>query len=253
MKNQITNFKIILFRTLPGLDGLIAYNRYRRDAWVSSKVKHISNGSKVLDIGAGGCPYRPLFQHCDYKTQDFVQLSDEQIQHEVGYGKIDYVCDISNIPVENKSFDVVICTEVIEHVPFPINVIIETARILKPGGTLLITAPLQSGLHQEPYHFYGGFTKYWYEKFLTDNGYKDIQITPNGSIYTSLLATKYTLIKQCLEDLIYSKFIIKIVSFLFLIILLPLAIFLTAPLFFAEKFYRRHEFTAGYHVSATKI
>jgi ubiquinone/menaquinone biosynthesis C-methylase UbiE len=253
MKNQITKFKITLFRILPGLDRLIAYNRYRRDTWVSTKAKLISNGSKVLDIGAGGCPYRSLFQHCDYKTQDFVQLSDEQIQHEVGYGKIDYVCDISNIPVENESFDVVLCTEVIEHVPFPIDVITETARILKPGGTLLITAPLQSGLHQEPYHFYGGFTKYWYEKFLQDNGYKDIQIIPNGSIYTSLLATQYTLIKQCLEDLLYSKLILKIVSFLFLIILLPLAIFLTAPFFFAEKFYRRHEFTAGYHVSAIKI
>ena len=40
-----------------------------------NQANNIPNGSKVLDVGAGGCPHRKLFSHCEYFTQDFVQLS----------------------------------------------------------------------------------------------------------------------------------------------------------------------------------
>ena len=84
------------FKIFPILNKIISYNRYRRDIWVENNAKVIPANSNVLDIGAGGCPYRQLFTHCNYKTQDFTQLNSEQIQHEVGYGQIDYVCDIIN-------------------------------------------------------------------------------------------------------------------------------------------------------------
>ncbi len=92
-------------------------------------------------------------------------MQDAQLRHG-GYAAIDYVCDITQIPVEPATFDVVLCTEVLEHHPEPINVVAELARVLKPGGVLLLTAPLGSGIHQEPYHFYGGYTPFWYRRFL---------------------------------------------------------------------------------------
>ena len=175
-KNPVLTFKVFLFRVFKPLERIFAYNRKRRDKWMIKQANNIPNGSKVLDVGAGGCPHRKLFSHCEYFTQDFVQLSAVQIQNQVGYGKIDFVSDILNIPVPDKSYDVILCTEVIEHIPDPISAIKEISRILKPGGTLLITAPLLSGLHQEPYHFYGGYTKYWYQKFLTENNLSDINM-----------------------------------------------------------------------------
>jgi hypothetical protein len=72
---------------------------------------------------------------------------------------------------------------VLEHVPEPIGVVYELARILCSGGKLLLTAPLGSGLHQEPYHYYGGYTPHWYYKFLADAGFTEIQITPNGGFF----------------------------------------------------------------------
>ena len=157
-----------------------------------------------------------------------------------------------NIPVDKNSFDVVICTEVIEHVPYPIDVIKSISSILKPGGKLLITAPLQSGLHQEPYHFYGGFTKYWFLKFLGENDFKDIIITPNGSLFTTIISYNFTLIKECFEDILYSKFVLKILSIFMLSFFLPIFLVTLLPLYFAEKVYRRSGFTAGYHVTAIK-
>ena len=61
----------------------------RRDRWLTKQANKIPKGSKVLDIGAGGCPHREKFNHCKYFTQDFTQLSDLQIQNQEGYGRID--------------------------------------------------------------------------------------------------------------------------------------------------------------------
>jgi ubiquinone/menaquinone biosynthesis C-methylase UbiE len=96
---------------------------------------------------------------------------------------MDYVSDITAIPVEDASFDVVLCTEVLEHVPEPIAAVAEMARIVKRGGKILLTAPLASGLHQEPYHFYGGYTPHWYQMVADRFGLRIEELTSNGGTF----------------------------------------------------------------------
>jgi SAM-dependent methyltransferase len=162
---------------------ILNFNQVERDGWVKRQATLVDPGSRVLDLGAGGCPYRNWFSHCVYQSQDFVALKPEQLRDYSGYGKIDYVCDATAIPVQDGSFDVALCTEVLEHVPDPVKVVTEISRILKSGGKLLLTAPLGSGLHQLPYHFYGGYTPCWYQKFLTEAGFSDIHIEANGGFF----------------------------------------------------------------------
>ena len=95
--NKVTVFKIFIFKIFKPLERVFAYNRIRRDSWVTEQAKKISPGSKVIDIGAGGCPHKEKFNHCEYFTQDFAQLSDSQIQNQEGYGKIDFVSDILDL------------------------------------------------------------------------------------------------------------------------------------------------------------
>jgi SAM-dependent methyltransferase len=140
----------------------------------------IPAGSRVIDVGAGVGQYRALFEHCDYRAHDFGLEPATTGQ----YTALDYQSDITAIPVPDDSFDVVLCTEVLEHVPEPIAALTEMVRILRPGGSLLITAPLGSHLHQEPYHFYGGYTPYWYSRFLAASGCDVISIEPNNGFFS---------------------------------------------------------------------
>jgi ubiquinone/menaquinone biosynthesis C-methylase UbiE len=157
-----------------------SFNTERRREWVARQAADTPRGARVLDVGAGIGQYRPLFAHCEYRAHDF-GLETATAGH---YTRLDYQSDIAAIPVPDRSFDVVLCTEVLEHVPEPIVALREMARILKPGGRLLITAPLGSHLHQEPYHFYGGYTPHWYQRFLPEAGCAVASIEPNRGFFS---------------------------------------------------------------------
>ena len=70
------------------------------------------------------------------------------------YTEQDYVCDLAAIPVDDARFDHVRLTQVLEHLPEPATVLAELRRVLKPGGTLWLTAPLFYAEHERPYDFF---------------------------------------------------------------------------------------------------
>jgi len=166
-------------RKLPLLDNIFEFNQHNRDLFIREFAAGTQSGMRVLDAGAGPCKYRPLFSQCKYESQDFAKY--EGSDHR--YGELDYICDITSIPVADASFDRVICTEVLEHVPHPEKVIAELARILKPGGLVAITAPLISGIHMAPYHFCSGFSPYWYRHFMPLSGLSVESCKPNGGFF----------------------------------------------------------------------
>lgn len=228
---------------------LLLFNYSRRDDWVRKRAAEVATGSRVLDLGAGSAPYRSSFAHCDYRTQDFAQLTGDQLRHGA-YTRVDYVCDAAAVPVEDDSFDVVLNTEVLEHVPEPVAVIREISRMLKPGGLLLLTAPLGSGIHQEPFHFYGGYTPYWYQRFLREAGFDQIEVVANGGFFRMFgqeslrylqLSTPWTM---GLYGLAWAPL------WLILVPILGLLVPALAPLL--DPLDRERRFTVGYFVRARK-
>jgi SAM-dependent methyltransferase len=229
------------------------FNNINRNNWIREQAKQLSNGSRVLDAGSGSCPYRDFFSHCDYKTQDFSSLADNQLSGGM-YGNIDYISDITSIPVDDSSFDAILCSEVLEHLQDPVKAIYEFSRILKPGGRLILTAPLGSGIHQEPFHFYGGYTPYWYDNYLLEAGYINIKIEANGgslqacgqeSMRFIRLSQPFTLEMPIWKKLVWLPFWLTLAPVMFLVI--PYASYVL------NRFDKDKNFTIGYHVTAERL
>jgi SAM-dependent methyltransferase len=231
---------------------VFAFNIVRRDRWIAAQASQLPVQTKVLDVGAGSCPYRALFAHCDYRTQDLVPLRGDQLRHG-GYGQIDYVCDLASIPVPDASFGAVLCTEVLEHHPEPIMVVKELARILHPGGKLILTAPLGSGIHQEPYHYYGGYTPWWYERFLTAAGFDKICIEPNEGSFRFFAQEALRFLMTTNPFKMDGSLAMRLFWFPVWALFLPLlGVIIPILCKFLDRFDREQRFTVGYHVTARR-
>lgn len=126
----------------------------------------------LLDVGCGSKPYEGSLKKyvkthfgCDY-------LQSEK-------GNVDLVCDAINIPLEDNSFDTVICTQVLEHVFDTRKCLSECFRLLKSGGYFILSVPFIWPIHLAPYDFHR-FSKFGIREYLEEAGFHDIQIYPNG-------------------------------------------------------------------------
>lgn len=243
---------MLFIKRLFATNDIFAFNLLNRDRWMAEQAERVPVGSKVLDVGAGSAPYRPLFAHCDYKTQDFAQLEGDQLRYGA-YALIDFVSEANAIPVPDASFDAVICTEVLEHVAEPIAVVREFGRILAPGGRLILSAPLGSGIHQEPYHFYGGYTPYWYRRFLQEAGFDSIAVTANAGTLRHIAQETIRFVRMtrpfCFAAPWYGQ-LLWLPFWLFLAPVLAFGVPVAARLL--DRFDQEQRFTVGYHVTAVR-
>lgn len=169
----------------------MATNQNGREAWLEKVLGCIPAGSRILDAGAGELKYKDLCIHLKYVSQDFAKYDGKGDGAALQTGtwdqsRLDIVSDITAIPEPDGSFDAIMCIEVFEHLPDPLSAIREFARLLKPGGTLIVTAPFCSLIHFAPYHYSSGYSRYYYEHHLSAAGFVVEEITTNGNFFTYL-------------------------------------------------------------------
>lgn len=140
-------------------------SRTRLREWVQRAAQRgTGDGFRVLDAGAGPAPYRDLFGHVSYETADFE-----------AYAGTDHVCDLAALPMADESYELILCTQVLEHVPDPLAVLKELRRVLVPGGEVWVSAPLFYAEHQQPYDFYR-YTRYAWEHMARESGLMILEI-----------------------------------------------------------------------------
>jgi SAM-dependent methyltransferase len=186
--NRISNLR----RWIEGRDNAVGTtNDTARAAWVEQALAKVPAGGRILDAGAGEQRFKPCCSHLQYVAQDFAQYDGTGDGHGLQMGswdqsKLDLVCDITAVPEPEASFDAVLCVEVFEHLPEPLLALKEFARLVKPGGHLILTAPFCSLTHFAPYHFATGFSRYYYETHLPAHGFRIEELTPNGNYFEYL-------------------------------------------------------------------
>lgn len=210
--------------------------RHAIETFTQKAAKKIPKNARVLDAGAGPCPYRHFFSHTSYEATDFVD------PHKI----LDFTCSLDKIPKPSNSYDALLSTEVLEHVEYPQKVMDEMYRVLKKGGKLFLTTPQGWMIHQAPYNYYY-FTKYGLESLLKNAGFKKYSIRPMGGYFKVLadLLRFNSLAEQWRKN--------KIIYFpLALIDVVLFKIIASFILFHLDFIDRKKDWTMGYTVEATK-
>lgn len=117
------------------------------------------------------------------------------------------MADAQKLPVKSETIDCVKCTELLEHVEYPEIVIKEIIRVLKDGGTLILSVPFNFGIHGDPYDFHR-FTDYKLNRML-ENDFEIRTIKKQGLYFTVLcymVKQNITNIKSRLRLLLYWTF-----------------------------------------------
>jgi SAM-dependent methyltransferase len=169
----------------PSVRAFVAAVPVHRSA-IARAVAHAAGalpaGARVLDAGAGEAPYRPLFSHCDYVTQDW------PASPHIGHAPPDVLADLHELPLADAVFDCVVCTEVLEHVGDPARVLAELRRVLRPGGRLLLTTPFVLELHEEPFDFYR-YTSHGLRRLVEGAGLRVERVEPLTGWWSTLAQT----------------------------------------------------------------
>ncbi|MGD0824364.1 MAG: class I SAM-dependent methyltransferase [Terriglobales bacterium] len=113
----------------------------RRAEMIAEQAAKLPWVKNLLDVGGRGKPYACFFTG---RVANHYVLDVEPAY------SVDVVGDARNMPLSDASMDVVMITQVLEHIPDPIAVIGEIRRVLKPGGTLLLSVPSIFPQHGSP-------------------------------------------------------------------------------------------------------
>jgi ubiquinone/menaquinone biosynthesis C-methylase UbiE len=122
--------------------GLEAFFHRNRRRTVRRLLSRYRAEAPMLDAGCGtglnlaSMPAGSVGIDLNPRNLDLIQ--QRLPQHQVVLG------DIEAMPFEDASFSTVVCTEVLEHVPYPETALAEMARVLKPGGVLIGSVPCRS-------------------------------------------------------------------------------------------------------------
>lgn len=129
-----------------------------------------SPGGTALDVGSHRSPYRKLIEACGYtlKTLDLTRADGA-----------DYAGTAEETFLPGESFELVICTQVLEHSDNPWQVVREIRRILKPGGYALLSAPHVWFFHPHPRDHWR-FTQEGLVRLCEESGLRPVELRAQG-------------------------------------------------------------------------
>lgn len=151
------------------------FSRIRLYDWLDVELKRLAPEARVLCIGAGGKLDEMIRAGA---ASDVVVIDIDPIRQP------DTIMDTTRLAFEDGSFDAVFMMEVLEHVKEPFVAISEVQRVLKEGGTFVMSTPFTFGIHEAPYDFYR-FTRYGLLHMLSN--FSGVTVRERNGYYASIV------------------------------------------------------------------
>jgi SAM-dependent methyltransferase len=140
--------------------------------FLAREFSGIKPAERVLTIGAGGEVDELLKQYSQQQNFSVTSFDIDQKQQP------DILGDICSFDFGERSFDVIVLSEVLEHVHSPHLAIQNIHRLLSAEGRLILTVPFILPIHERP-HDYFRYTRYGLEFLLRE--FKEVRIRERNS------------------------------------------------------------------------
>src|SRR5947208_394197 len=145
-------------------------------------MSHPAFPTPALVLGAGCGSTSDVYLPFEKKVAG-IDIDEEQLKHNDRI-EIKIQGDLQTYELPQNEFDIVVCVDVLEHLPFPGKALANMSRSVKPGGYLLIAGP-------EPYSYKGFVAKYtphsmrfFIHKLITGKDARETRrIHGNGQIF----------------------------------------------------------------------
>jgi ubiquinone/menaquinone biosynthesis C-methylase UbiE len=142
---------------------------YRFRKW--KIARHVPATGRILDIGSGTAPVSP-----DLARTVVADISEEAMKKVDAVSKV--VTSITEMSFDAASFDCILCSEVLEHIPDDEKAISELRRVLRRGGVLVATVPFQKRYWAEDDEYVGHLRRYdpgELEQKLRTGGFRSVR------------------------------------------------------------------------------
>lgn len=131
-------------------------------AWLRAEAERAAGDLgryRVLDVGCGVKPYYPFFE----------PYASEYVGVDLDSSAAELRGTVESLPVPDDSFELVLCTQVLEHAADPARAVRELARVVAPGGRVLASTHGVQVYHPAPEDLWR-WTHVGLERLFTDNG-----------------------------------------------------------------------------------
>jgi SAM-dependent methyltransferase len=145
--------------------------------WLQEQAHAGVGGYRVLDVGCGPKPYYPFFAEraSEYVGIDVVENPVAELRGAV-----------EDLPVPDGSYDLVLCTQVLEHCDDPVQAIRELRRVTAPGGRVLASTHGTQVYHPSP-HDYWRWTHAGLRRLFEEQAdWHSVEVTPGAGTATTL-------------------------------------------------------------------
>jgi SAM-dependent methyltransferase len=132
---------------------------------------------KLADLGCGNAPFYLVYKDL---VSENICVDWPNTGHKNQY--LDVECDLNQpLPFSTDEFDTIVISEVLEHIANPELIWKEMARILKPGGKILLSVPFLYKIHEAPYDYFR-YTRFALENFANKNNLQVLELKTFGGV-----------------------------------------------------------------------
>ena len=131
----------------------------------------------LIDLGCGNVP---LFIAYKDRVSSITCVDWPATRHKIDH--LDHELDLTeSLPFPDNSYNTIILSDVLEHIPEPGKLWSEMYRILAPKGVAIINVPFLYWVHEAPHDYYR-YTEYALERFANDAKFNVISLEPIGGL-----------------------------------------------------------------------